>query len=44
LQQNLAVFLVSTIVYGFTACAMLIPALNEFDIAAGGRSPAQGEE
>ncbi|HEV7279940.1 MAG TPA: hypothetical protein VGN57_06960 [Pirellulaceae bacterium] len=44
LRQNLAVFLVSTIVYGFTACAMLIPALNEFDIAAGGRSPAQGEE
>ena len=31
----LAVFLVTTISYGFTATAMMIPALTEFDFAMG---------
>jgi ABC-type Na+ efflux pump permease subunit len=43
LQHFLAVFLVSTLTYGFTTAAMMIPALYEFDIAMG-RSKTQGDE
>ncbi|NLF68933.1 MAG: ABC transporter permease subunit [Candidatus Anammoximicrobium sp.] len=43
LQHYLAVFLVSTLTYGFTTAAMMIPALYEFDIAMG-RSKTQGDE
>lgn len=34
-DRELTVFLVTTAAYGFTTAAMLIPALNEFDIAMG---------
>jgi len=37
------VFLVSTLTYGFTTAALMIPALYEFDIAMG-RSTTQGDE
>jgi hypothetical protein len=43
LQHYLAVFLVSSMTYGFTTAAMMIPALYEFDIAMG-RSKTQGDE
>lgn len=43
LQHFLAVFLVSSMTYGFTTAAMMIPALYEFDIAMG-RSKTQGDE
>lgn len=33
LRFNLSVFLVLTVTYGFTTCAMLIPAISEFDFA-----------
>ncbi|HPB66501.1 MAG TPA: hypothetical protein PLW80_08060 [Spirochaetales bacterium] len=43
LHHYLAVFLVSTLTYGFTTAAMMMPALYEFDIAMG-RSKTQGDE
>jgi len=43
LQHFPAVFLVSTLTYGFTTAAMMIPALYEFDIAMG-RSKTDGDE
>jgi hypothetical protein len=38
-----AAFLVTAATYGFTTAAMLVPALNEFDIAMG-RTRVGGEE
>lgn len=35
MQNNLAVFVVTTFVYGFTTAAMLVPALAEFDVSSG---------
>jgi len=35
LQFPLAVFLVTVATYGFTAIAMLVPAISEFDVATG---------
>jgi ABC-type transport system involved in multi-copper enzyme maturation permease subunit len=43
LQHSLAVFLVTTVTYGFTTAAMIIPAVYEFDIAMG-RTKTPGEE
>lgn len=42
-NQNLQVFVVTSGVYGFTAMAMMIPALSEYDIAMG-RSRQMEEE
>ncbi len=41
LGQNFAVFLVTTIAYGFATAAMLVPALYEFDFAMGRASAAE---
>ena len=35
LENTLAVFLVMTAAYGFTTVAMLVPAIDEFDVATG---------
>ena len=35
LNYPLSVFLVTTITYGFTTAAMMVPALYEFDVAMG---------
>ncbi len=43
LEHALAVFLVTTVTYGFTTAAMIMPALYEFDIAMG-RTKTPGEE
>lgn len=43
LDRPLAVFLVTVVTYGFTAAAMLIPGIYEFDFAMG-RTKAPGEE
>ena len=43
LEHSLAVFLVTTITYGFTTASMIMPALYEFDIAMG-RTKTPGEE
>jgi hypothetical protein len=43
LEHSLAVFLVTTVTYGFTTAAMIMPALYEFDIAMG-RTKTPGEE
>lgn len=40
-NQELTVFLVVTVAYGFTAAAMLVPAVCEFDIAMGRTSAAE---
>jgi hypothetical protein len=42
-NQELTVFLVVTIAYGFATAAMLVPAVYEFDIAMG-RTKAAGED
>ncbi len=43
LEYFLAVFLVTTLTYGFTTAAMMMPAIYEFDIAMG-RSKTPGED
>jgi ABC-type transport system involved in multi-copper enzyme maturation permease subunit len=43
LNHTLAVFLVTTITYGFATAAMMIPGVYEFDIAMG-RTKTAGEE
>jgi ABC-type transport system involved in multi-copper enzyme maturation permease subunit len=43
LEYFLAVFLVTTLTYGFTTAAMLMPAISEFDIAIG-RQKGGGED
>jgi ABC-type transport system involved in multi-copper enzyme maturation permease subunit len=43
LEHNLTVFVVSSLTYGFTVAAMMIPAVYEFDIAMG-RTKTPGEE
>ena len=40
LGHNLPVFLVAAVAYGFTAAAMLVPALAEFDFAMGRNTTA----
>lgn len=42
-NQELTVFLVTAVAYGFSTLAMIIPALSEFDFA-GGRSRAMDDE
>lgn len=41
LGYNLPVFLVAAVAYGFTAAAMLVPALSEFDFAMGRDTPLE---
>ncbi len=43
MENNLSVFLVTVCTYGFTTLAMLIPALDEFDFALGGRASVADE-
>lgn len=42
-NQNLQVFIVTSGVYGFTAMAMMVPALSEYDIAMGRSRQAEDE-
>ncbi len=42
-NQELTVFLVITVAYGFTTAAMLVPAVYEFDIAMGRTKTAEEE-
>ena len=42
-NQNLQVFLVTSGVYGFTALAMMVPALSEYDIAMGRSRQAEDD-
>ena len=42
-NQNLQVFVVTSGVYGFTAMAMMVPALSEYDIAMGRSRQAEDE-
>jgi hypothetical protein len=41
LGSSLAVFLVTTLTYGFGTAAMLIPAIYEFDVATGRTTPGE---
>lgn len=43
LNYTLAVFLVVVATYGFTTIAMLIPAIDEFDVATGRTTAGEGE-
>jgi ABC-type transport system involved in multi-copper enzyme maturation permease subunit len=42
LGATLAVFLVTTVTYGFTTLAMLVPAISEFDVALGRTTVDEG--
>ena len=42
LGASLAVFLVTTVTYGFTTLAMLVPAISEFDVALGRTTADEG--